>query len=466
MFALLADPTFWRAGRLRLARRLISVISACFAFWLIPMSGVAQTPVQPTVDQPAYQRLYQDLVDQIKSPAISGDLGQLVPIAQSDIVARLAKFRTHSNDNSRLDESQAPTDAPGFNTKLTVPTQIVIQQSLAPMAAAVAGQQATTTLMSALTREQAWAAIEALENVKNFDAAALLAKTLLAGSPTGDENDLLCLVAARNMWLSHAGKAPEYDSLIAKASQSSNSDVASQATLWQQAVTQPQSAPAVILAYQIWETVHLDLHQREKSWKLTSVINQSGPAAFESVQQSSDTEQTKQVQLGRVASIVSEAGFQQSNEATINWAVNAAAALTQADPEDKLAPLYFYAYYTYAKDRFAAAKSEFEKVFMSGESCDVAANSGYLMANCLMHQEDLVGTLATLQTLTELYPGRKYVTPKALQWLQRLQDEKPALDAKTVSQYIDKHFRAQLNKARAQASKSRAKMVLAQVQSK
>lgn len=313
------------------------------------------------------------------------------------------------------------------------------------MAASVSGYNVKGALLEQMSREQVFAALQALENTKSYHAAATLAKAVVADEPAGEVKDTLALAAARNIWLVQSSDMPEYKTLLSQATQSSNADVAAQAALWREATTLPNSYDALLLAHRIWETVHLELSQREKSWTMSYLILKQGPGIYESVKQSDKPDDVKQPQLGQIASMVSEAAYQQAERPMIEWAAKAVEPLAQADTEDKLTPNYFLALNRIAQGDYVKACTELENVFMSGYPCDVAANAGYLMADCFVHLEDPTGAMAALKMLIELYPGRAYVTPAALRRLHELEDQYPHLVAESVKHYIDVHYRDKLN---------------------
>lgn len=409
-------------------------------------------------------RTFQDLAQHMSDSVVLNDLAKLAPISTIELPNKFASFRAHINDASRINSAPADGAVKANAAKLSRQTQNLMQNALSPFAAGIpAGQLARASLLNMMTPGKAWASLDALENDQNYATADLLAQSLWERETDPALRDRLALVAARNAWLADAkvGGDSRYSDLLNQACQSKVPEVAAQGQLWREATTVPQSAEALLLAHQIWETVHIDLHQREKSGYLSYLICGSGQAVY-NVELNGPREQAaKEAMLGRIVGILSEAAFQIDRRDLLDWAVATVPVITQAAPEDKLLPRYYLAYHLYTRRDYTGARGQFEQVFFSGTVSDTAAKSGLMAANCYTMQNDVIGALAILNLANQLYSTQRFVMPAANHELERLRKKAENTDPKLLTQFIETHYKTRLEKALAEKIKTQPTRQLA-----
>lgn len=424
--------------------QMIPLLSMC-------SGAFAQTSARRHTTAPDFSEIMARAVDK---PLVTSELKKMVAVNRSQLVAKFKDFKPHANDASEI----YPFPDDGINqgfTALSPSVQSVLQRALLSHG----GQNAKmveiqNTLLSKISIDQWWSVLEALENGKNYDAASKLAQALKERESDQNTKDLLILVHARNAWMTHGFGNKEYQESIEQAIASKDPDVAASAKLWKAALTQPQRADELLLSYQIWKSIWIDMGEHERCLALVNMITHTGPAVFDAESKIPRQPQERDRILGKVLSATSRAAFQANDYKTLKWATAVAGKLTQADADDMIFPQYMMSVYHYSHDDYKNAVRNFEKVFFSGLRTDVAADAGYLISECYEKMGDPVGAVAILELMNKLYSTRKHVMAYAYPKLEQLRKRLDVSDPKLIGQYIDKHFKAQYERALAEQAKN------------
>jgi len=391
------------------------------------------------------------LQTELQKPDIRNELDGFTPLHNNDANDRLVAFKSHLINNSRYDYGESvPLD--NNLESISMRTQRLIKQALTQRPGTESRFNAKAALMGIMSQERAWRTLEALQYTKSFDAAAALAKAMGETETKQEASDLLVLIEARNYWLARAGRKPDYENLIKQAMTSQNPDVAYHARIWNEALTAPQSPESIILGHQIWQTVHIDQGNMDKSALLSKNIAIHGPRSYESLRDTVIAAQGDHFQLGWVLSIISEAGFQLHNKALIDWTVAEAQFLDDtADPEHRLTPQYFQAYNSYSRGDIETALTQFQDIFLTLIPCDMAAGAGLMASHCFKHMKNYVGAVATLEVAEEYYSSQYYVLEKIQLQKQRLMDTRLRLEnsEQAVGLFLEDYYGPKIETAKA-----------------
>lgn len=381
-----------------------------------------------------YSFPYESFAEAAADPELHAELQSLPLIPSAELKSRFLAFRPRTSHSDR-----AHRLSPAVKT------------TIAHVMAAPGDTLESAALLTALTQDQRWSALDALQEDGDHHAASGLARAMLRREPAGENRDLLTLLVARDLWMARAGESAFADERLTAAMASPYESVRREADLWSRAVGEPDDRESFELGFETWQVLQYRLMHREKAWFLSRRLLKKAPdviSAFAADPAADD------LTVGRLAAALCVVAYQNMDRGALEWARDVLDALPEADPVDVLTPDFFVGYMKYAAGKYGEALEAFEEVFFSGLPSEQSSIAGLMTAECFLHLESEVGAMVALDLLFELYPDRTNEIEKAGNRLSFLQRRGRVSD-ELVRAFIDVRYGARLEEVRQKARQLR-----------
>ena len=325
------------------------------------------------------------------------ELATVTDFQLSRTVEEFSGFDRNAIRTSFFDNDLAPLNKTDNGVRELKATRSFIKTQLRPIGR---NQAAISAFAADKTPERMWGVLKAVEDERDYKAAAILAENMLRSESDQTRRDLLHLVCARNQWITRAGKPlPSYHQHINLALESTDQSISQEAYLWKQAVTAPETLEELLLTRQIWLVKHMERGHREDSVAMTSMIAGRGRAIYESMEGASVEDKYA------VLAVVSEAAFQSGTHPLLKWAIDEAARLPPRDDlEMAHIPAFFSAHLHFATSNYDQAIREFEPLMFSNVQTKLVMRSADRISHCYAMKHDMVAAIAVLEVAREAYP--------------------------------------------------------------
>lgn len=392
----------------------------------------------------------------------SAQLAALDGACMDNIVETMAPYSPYEFEGVSLFFRAA--HEPGEEAKNMFPSGAasVVRQALSVRSRALIPDENTRmAVFMDMSSAQQWTLLRGMEACQEHSSAAGFAAFMLESEEDESRQGLLNLVIARNRWLSRVGVDPAQDENLKIAMHSDDEEVAAQAALWLEALTGPTSYEGALVCHKIWQAVHHDMMNMNRSSDLSAMMCASLPILLNDCRGGDSEAMGRRAEL---LAIISEAAYQQLNPGLIDYCARQAESLDISISEDVLLPAYFEgAFAEYNRD-YETAAGKFEKAYLRSGYGERSMDLGLRAGLCMEKSGKYLEALSMYDTIVEVYGEEGKAARRSENHVKTISKLAPSITSEQIKEYASLHYGRAVERMVAQKENAQDGRALAEKQ--